>query len=147
MPAIEADYHQSGSLDIVGETVYRVPSLSLPNQVQVTREAVMGFESVQLFVERASAVNPKFSLTHESASDVAQICRRLDGIPLALELAAARSSVFSPKEIASRLEDRFKLLTGGSRTALERQQTLRASIDWSYDLLSGDEQRLFRVLC
>jgi predicted ATPase/class 3 adenylate cyclase/DNA-binding XRE family transcriptional regulator len=134
------------ALEIAGETVYRVPSLTLPGQAQVTSAAVMEFEAAQLFVERASAVNPKFNLTHENASDVAQICRRLDGIPLALELAAARSSVFSPKEIASRLEDRFKLLTVGSRTALERQQTLRASIDWSYDLLSGDEQRLFRQL-
>ncbi len=134
------------ALDIAGETVYRVPSLSLPNQVQVTREAVMGFESVQLFVERASAVNPKFSLTHENASDVAQICRRLDGIPLALELAAARSSVFSPKEIVARLDDRFRLLTGGSRTALERHQTLCALIDWSYDLLSSEEQTLLRQL-
>jgi tetratricopeptide (TPR) repeat protein len=107
---------------------------------------VIEFESVQLFVERASTVNPKFNLTEENAADVAQICRRLAGIPLALELAAARSSVFSPKEIASRLDDRFKLLTGGNRTALERHQTLRASIDWSYDLLSGEEQRLLRQL-
>jgi predicted ATPase/class 3 adenylate cyclase len=134
------------SLDIAGETAYRVPSLSLPDPAQVTREAVMEFESIQLFVERASAANPKFDMTDENASDVAQICRRLDGIPLALELAAARSSVFSPGEIASRLDDRFRLLTGGSRTALERHQTLRALIDWSYDLLSDGEQTLLRQL-
>lgn len=134
------------ALDIAGETAFQVPSLSMPDQTSITRAVAMGFESVQLFVERASAVNPKFSLTEENASDVAQICRRLDGIPLALELAAARSSIFSPKELVSRLDDRFKLLTGGSRTALERHQTLRALIDWSYDLLSGEEQTLLRQL-
>src|SRR6266498_2824347 len=134
------------ALGIAGETAYRVPSLSLPDQAQVTREAVLGFESVQLFVERASAANPKFHLTDQNASDVAQICRRLDGIPLALELAAARIRVFSTEEIAARLDDRFRLLTGGSRTALERHQTLRALIDWSYELLSNDERRLFRHL-
>lgn len=134
------------ALGITGETTYRVPSLSLPDPAQVTREAIMGFESVQLFVERASAVNPRFNLSDENASAIAQICRRLDGIPLALELAATRSSVFSPREIASRLDDRFKLLTGGNRTALERHQTLRALIDWSYDLLSGEEQTLLRQL-
>jgi predicted ATPase/class 3 adenylate cyclase/DNA-binding XRE family transcriptional regulator len=133
------------ALGIAGETAYRVPSLSLPDQAQVTREAVLGFESVQLFVERASAANPKFHLT-ENASDVAQICRRLDGIPLALELAAARIRIFSTEEIADRLDDRFSLLTGGSRTAMERHQTLRALIDWSYELLSHDERRLFRHL-
>lgn len=134
------------SLGIAGETAYRVPSLSLPNQAQVRREALMESESVRLFVDRAAAVNPKFHLTEENASFVAQISRRLDGIPLALELAAARSSVFSPEQISSRLDDRFKLLTGGSRTALERHQTLRALIDWSYDLLSNEEQRLLRYL-
>jgi predicted ATPase len=133
-------------LGIAGETAYRVPSLSLPDQAQVTREAVLGFESVQLFVERASVANPKFHLIDENASDVAQICRRLDGIPLALELAAARIRVFSTEEIAARLDDRFSLLTGGSRTAIERHQTLRALIDWSYELLSNDERRLFRHL-
>jgi predicted ATPase/class 3 adenylate cyclase len=134
------------TLDIAGETVYQVPSLSMPYQGPVLREAALAFESVQLFVERASAASRIFRLTEENASDVAQICRRLDGIPLALELAAARSSVFSLKEIASRLDDRFRLLSGGSRTALERQQTLRASIDWSYDLLSEAEQTLLHHL-
>ena len=134
------------ALGITGETAYRVPSLSLPDHVQVTREALMESESVRLFVERASAANPKFHLTEENASDVAQICNRLDGIPLALELAAARSPVFSPGQIAARLNDRFRLLTGGSRSALERHQTLRALIDWSYDLLSDEEQTLLRYL-
>jgi tetratricopeptide (TPR) repeat protein len=97
-------------------------------------------------VERARAANPKFDLTEKNASSIAQICRRLDGIPLALELAAARVTVFSAEQIASRLDDRFKLLTGGSRTALPRQQTLRALIDWSYDMLSEDERALLRRL-
>ena len=134
------------ALGIAGETAYRVPSLSLPDHDQATREAVLGFESVRLFVERASAANPKFHLTDENASDVAQICRRLDGIPLALELAAARIRVFSTEEIATRLDDCFTLLVGGSRTALERHRTLRALIDWSYELLSIDERQLFRHL-
>jgi predicted ATPase/class 3 adenylate cyclase len=132
------------ALGIAGETVYRVPSLSLPDSSSATRSALAQSESAQLFVERASAANPKFSLTDENATAVAQICRRLDGIPLALELAAARLTVFSPEQVASRLDDRFRLLTGGSRTALPRQQTLRALIDWSYDLLSEPERSLFR---
>jgi predicted ATPase/class 3 adenylate cyclase len=134
------------SLGIAGETIYRVPSLSLPDLAQVTREALMESESARLFVERATTAQSKFSLTDQNASSVAQICHRLDGIPLALELAAARVGIFSPEEIAARLGDRFKLLTGGSRTALPRQQTLRALIDWSYDLLSDEEQRLLRQL-
>jgi len=134
------------ALGISGETVYRVPSLSLPNQAYVTYEALMGFESVQLFAERASAANPKFQITDENASAIAQICSRLDGIPLAIELAASRVSAFTPEKIAKRLDDRFKLLTGGSRTALPRQQTLRALIDWSYDILSQPECTLLRRL-
>jgi predicted ATPase len=134
------------ALGIAGEIAYRVPSLSLPGQAQVAHEAVLGFESVQLFVDRASAANPKFHLTDENASDIAQICRRLDGIPLALELAAARSRAFSTEEIAAHLDNRFSLLTGGSRSVLERHQTLRALIDWSYELLSNEERRLFRHL-
>jgi len=134
------------AIGMSGETVYRVPSLSLPDPAQVTREAIVNTESIQLFVERAVAVQSHFALTDSNASAATQICYRLDGIPLALELAAARIAVFSPEEIASRLDDRFRLLTGGSRTALERHQTLRALIDWSYDLLSDDERRLFRQL-
>ena len=134
------------ALGINGETVYRVPSLSLPGQAEVTKDAAMGFESVQLFVDRASASKRNFQLSDENAASVAQICSRLDGIPLAIELAASRITVFSPEQIARRLNDRFKLLTGGSRTALPRQQTLRALIDWSYDLLSEDERALLRRL-
>ena len=134
------------ALGIQGETVYRVPSLSLPDPVHLTREALMESESVRLFVERASAVQSRFSLTDQNAPSVAQICHRLDGIPLALELAAARVAVFAPEQISARLDNRFKLLTGGNRTALERHQTLRALIDWSYDLLSVEEQTLLRRL-
>jgi len=134
------------ALGINGEAVYRVPSLSLPEQAEVTKDAVAECEAVQLFIERAAAANPRFQLTDENASSVAQVCLRLDGIPLALELAAARARVLSVEQIAERLDDRFRLLTGGSRTALPRQQTLRALIDWSYDLLTASEKALFRRL-
>ncbi len=134
------------ALGINGETIYRVPSLSLPDIAQVTMDTLVQYEAVQLFVERAITANPRFALTDKNAVSVAQICRRLDGIPLALELAAARITVFSADQIASRLDDRFKLLTGGSRTALPRQQTLRALIDWSYEILSEPERALLRGL-
>jgi tetratricopeptide (TPR) repeat protein len=104
------------------------------------------FEAVRLFVERAVAVQPGFLLAPRNAAAVAAICRHLDGIPLALELAAARVRVLAVTEIAARLSDRFRLLTGGARTALPRQQTLRACIDWSYDLLSVPERTLLRRL-
>ena len=97
-------------------------------------------------MERARASNPKLFLTESSASAIAKICARLDGIPLAIELAAARTKLLTPEQIAARLDDRFRLLVGGSRTALPRQQTLRALIDWSYDLLSQEEQRLLRTV-
>ena len=141
-PKVKIIVSSREALGINGETVYRVPSLSLPNQHQVTKEAALGFEFVMLFVERGSAANPNFHLTDENASFVAQICSRLDGIPLAIELAASRITVFSPEQIAKRLDDRFKLLTGGSRTALPRQQTLLRLIDWSYELLSDGETSL-----
>jgi predicted ATPase/DNA-binding XRE family transcriptional regulator len=134
------------ALGISGETVYRVPSLSLPDPAQVTSAALMESEAVQLFLERALAVQSHFALQESNVSSVAQICQRLDGIPLALELAAACIAVFSTEEIAARLDDRFRLLTGGSRTALGRHQTLRALIDWSYALLSDEERRLFLQL-
>jgi len=114
---------------IAGEVVYHIPSLK-------------DSECVCLFVERARAVNPQFSLTDANTASVNQICRRLDGIPLAIELAAARSKLLSVDQIAARLDDLFRLLVGGSRTALPRQQTLRALIDWSYDLLSDNEKQL-----
>ena len=135
------------ALGIAGETAYRVPSLQLPNEEQVHDiETLFQNDCVHLFVDRALAVAPSFRLKEKSASAVAEICRRLDGIPLAIELAAARMKVFPPEEIASRLDDRFRLLTGGSRTALERHQTLFALIDWSHNLLSEAERILLRRL-
>jgi non-specific serine/threonine protein kinase len=132
------------ALGIAGETSYRVPSLALPDARARSVEDVASRESVQLFLSRASAVQPNFQLSGQNAPAVAQIVRRLDGIPLAIELAAARSKLFSAEQIAARLDDHFRLLTGGSRTALPRQQTLRALIDWSYDLLSPEECALLR---
>jgi predicted ATPase/class 3 adenylate cyclase len=135
------------ALGIEGEVTFRVPPLSLPEaQTLPGLDELRGYEAVQLFQERGQAVNARFSLTAHNAEAVARICRRLDGIPLALELAAARLKLFSPEQIASRLDDRFRLLTGGSRTALPRQQTLQAMIDWSYDQLSEAEQTFFRRL-
>lgn len=129
------------ALGVAGETAYRVPSLSLPDPHQpLSVESLSRYEAAQLFVDRARAVQPHFSLTAHNLSAVAQICQRLDGIPLALELAAARVKLFAVEQIALRLDDRFRLLTGGSRTALPRQQTLRALIDWSYDLLPVAER-------
>lgn len=121
------------ALGVDGETVYRVPSLK-------------DDEATRLFVERATKAEPRFRLTDENAPSIAQICSRLDGIPLAIELAAARVKLLTPEQIAARLDDRFKLLTGGVRTALPRQQTLRALIDWSYQLLNETEQRALRGL-
>ena len=133
-------------LGLAGETTYRVPSLVLPDAGPATPASLATSEAVRLFVERAQAAQPYFALTAGNAAAVAAICRRLDGIPLALELAAARVKLLSADQIASRLDDRFRLLVGGSRTALPRQQTLRALIDWSYDLLPPDECRLLRQL-
>src|SRR5262249_53703530 len=103
-------------------------------------------EAVRLFLDRAGTANPRFRLTHQNAPAVASLCLRLDGIPLALELAAARLRALPVDTLAARLDDRFRLLTGGSRTALPREQTLRAAIDWSYDLLSEPERTLLRRL-
>jgi non-specific serine/threonine protein kinase len=130
-----------------GEAIWRVPSLAFPEfEVSPSPEEVRQNEAVRLFVDRARAVAPDFAVTRANAPALAQVCRRLDGIPLALELAAARARVLSVEQIAARLDDRFRLLTGGSRTALRRQQTLRALIDWSHDLLSAAERVLFRRL-
>ena len=135
------------ALGIAGEATYHVPSLTTPDPADLPSvEELEQVESVRLFVERAAAAKPGFALTGDNASFLAQICQRLDGIPLALELAAARVKVLSPEQISSRLDDRFRLLTGGSRTALPRQQTLRAMMDWSYSLLSEEEKTLFRRL-
>jgi len=135
------------ALGIPGESTYRVPSLRTPNPEDLpSLDELEKVDSIRLFIERAATAKPSFQLTQDNASFVAQICSRLDGIPLALELAASRVKVLTPEQIAARLDDRFRLLTGGSRTALPRQQTLRAMIDWSYSLLTEQEKTLFRRL-
>lgn len=134
------------ALGVPGEMILRLPSLSLPQTGDVAPESLGRSEAVRLLIERGQAVRHDFQLTNENATAVVEICRRLDGIPLAIELAASRLRLFSPEQLAARLNDRFRLLTGGSRTALPRQQTLQALIDWSYDLLSEDEQALLRRL-
>ncbi len=119
------------------------PRLSLPEALaSVPADALVDAEATQLFIERASAVDPAFAPTPDNADSIARICRRLDGIPLAIELAAARVVVLSPEQIEARLQDRFRLLTGGARTAVARQRTLEATVDWSYQLLSDVEQQL-----
>ena len=134
-------------LNVAGEQTYRVPSLSLPDPKQAqTVEGLSQYEAARLFIERAQAVQPSFSVTDANAPAVAQVCFRLDGIPLAIELAAARVRSLSAEEINRRLDQRFRLLTSGSRDTLPRQQTLRALIDWSYDLLTEPEKSLLSRL-
>ena len=133
-------------LRVAGETTYTVPPLSMPGRSQVTVAALGQYEAARLFIERVLAVQPDFQLDPQRASAVADVCDRLDGIPLAIELAAVHARVLSVESIAQRLIDRLRLLTRGSRTALPRQQTLRASIDWSYELLlPGERQLLCRL--
>jgi predicted ATPase/class 3 adenylate cyclase len=127
-------------LGIDGERVYRVPSLTLPGSDAESAEDLAGSDAVQLFAERARVHQPDFAIDELSASDAVTICRRLDGIPLALELAAARLSSMSLTQVAARLDQRFRLLTGGSRNAMPRQQTLQATVDWSFGLLTGQER-------
>ena len=139
------------ALAVSGEIAYQVPPLSIPPPLRVQTpgnnlQPLLQYESVRLFVERAASVLPGFTLTQANAAAVVQICCRLDGIPLAIELAVARMSLLQEEQIAARLEDRFRLLTSGSRTALPRHQTLRALVDWSYDLLTEPEQTLLRRL-
>ena len=131
-------------LRIAAEHIYRLPSLAVPPESSLTAEDALRYGAVALFAERAAASDAKLKLTDESASIVSEICRRLDGIALAIELAAARVKIFAPRELAQKLDERFRVLTGGSRTALARQQTMHAVIDWSYNLLSEQEQQLFR---
>jgi len=134
-------------LGVAGETTYHVLSLSVPESVRkATPDSIAPFEAVRLFLERAQSHHPSFRITDANAPAVAQICRRLDGIPLAIELASARVRALPVEQLAGRLDDRFRLLTGGSRTALPRQQTLQATINWSYDLLAEQERVLFARL-
>lgn len=134
-------------LAVAGEQVWQVPGLSVPDAAEPGRspvEPAIAAHAVRLFRDRARALSPGFEVTIENAPAVVEICRRLDGIPLAIELAAARVAMFSPAEIAGRLDDRFGFLTQGSRTSMPRHQTLKAAVDWSYDLLSETEQALLR---
>lgn len=144
------------ALAVPGEAVLQLQSLSCPAvgigrsggiaDAPVDVEGAASTEAVRLFTERAAAVDPAFTLRESNVASVVQICQRLDGIPLAIELAAARVSAMSPDDIALRLGDRFRLLAGGRRTAVPRQQTLHALIDWSWDLLTDDDRRLLRRL-
>ncbi len=135
-------------LDLEGEAVYAVPPLSLPAEggVKESLSVVEAADAVILFCDRARLVEPGFRLTEEDAPVVAEICRRLDGIPLALELAAALAKVLAPEQIRSKLRERFRLLTGGSKTAPSRHQTLRAALQWSYEQLEEEEGRLLRIV-
>ena len=135
-------------LGVPGETLWRVPSLSVPEDLRHLPgpKELVRYDAVRLFVDRAVTTTPGFTVTSDNAPAVAQVCRRLDGIPLAIELAAARVKVLAVEQIAGRLDDRFRLLTGGSRIVLPRQQTLRAAIDWSYGLLSDHERAMLRRL-
>jgi len=134
-------------LGIAGERIYQVPSLSIPfTDTLPATEDLLEYEAVRLFVTRAQETSPGFQLSSSNSAAITQICQRLDGIPLAIELAAARIRLLSPEQIAIRLKDHFRLLAGGSRTALPRQQTLQALIDWSWELLSEPERRLLRRL-
>jgi predicted ATPase len=137
------------ALGIGGEYVYRIPSLSLPDSKMsktATVASLSQFEAVRLFIDRAQAVRSDFAVTNQNAPALAQLCYRLDGIPLAIELAAARVRSLTVEQINDKLDSRFRLLTGGDRSALPRQQTLRALIDWSYDLLNETEKTLLTRL-
>jgi predicted ATPase len=134
-------------LHVGGERQFPVPPLPLPDAaLQSPADGLQHSPAVELFRQRAQAVMPTFELTDTNAATVAQICRRLDGLPLAIELAAARVKLFSPQALIARLDGGLQLLAGGARALPERQQTLRDTIAWSYDLLDADEQALFRRL-
>ncbi len=134
-------------LHVYGEYAFPVPPLALPNAERLPSLAALSqYEAVRLFIERAQAVQPSFHVTNENAPAVAEICHRLDGLPLAIELAAARIRVLPPQALLARLEKRLPLLVGGARDLPHRQQTLRSTIDWSYNLLPEGEQLLFRRL-
>ncbi len=134
-------------LNIAGENIYPVPSLGMPESNHpISLDALREYEAVRLFIERAVASQPGFEATRQNAATLIDICHRVDGIPLAIELAAARVRALSVEKIAERLSDRLRLLTHGDRTAEPRQQTLRALIDWSYDTLTEGERVLFRRL-
>ncbi len=133
------------ALGVPGEAIMPIASLATPEAAATVRPAELdAIDACRLFVDRAQALQPQFAVTDQNARSVAQLCRRLDGIPLAIELAAARVRTLPVEQIADRLDDRFRLLTGGSRAAVARHQTLRATIDWSYDLLTDPERAVLR---
>ena len=133
-------------LRVEGERVYPVPPLAVPAQGRLNGEDLLSYGAVRLFVERARAAAPRFSPDARVAAAIGGICYRLDGIPFAIELAASRAATLGIEELAARLDDRFDLLTGGRRTALPRQRTLRATLDWSYELLTETERAVLRRL-
>jgi predicted ATPase/DNA-binding NarL/FixJ family response regulator len=133
-------------LGIAGEVTVAVPALTLPLEDATPTVALASFEAVRLFEDRATATRPEFELTRANVAAVVRVCRRIDGLPLAIELAAARLRTLTPEQIADRLDDRFTLLSRGNRAAVPRHQTLAATIDWSYDLLTEPERALFRRL-
>ena len=131
----------------MASTTSPIPPLALPPRTILRSVAeIARYPSVALFLQRATAVKPEFTLTAETARDVVEICGKLDGLPLAIELAAARVRTLTPAAILQRLQSRFDLLTGGARDVPARQQTLRATVDWSFGLLTEDEQKLSRRL-
>jgi predicted ATPase len=131
-------------LGVPGEVTYPVPTLHVPTpHASTDADSVGNYDAVRLFVDRARTASPGFTLTDAIAPAVAALCQRLDGLPLAIELAASRSRTFGPVELVEHLDQRFELLSAGARTALPRHRTLRSAIDWSYDLLDGDERALF----
>ena len=147
-PHLVALVTSRAALHVRAEHIFHVPPLGVPpaGLVQLTAADLERYDAVQLLVDRARAVRPGFRLTDENAAAIAEICRRLDGLPLALELVAARLGIFSPEILRDRISDRLGLLRSGPRDLPERQQTLRATMDWSYELLDVGEQRLFEFL-
>ncbi len=146
-PSVKMLATSQEALGAPGEIVWAVPPLSLPDPAQaLTADDIAQSEAARLFVERAKLSSPRFDLTEQNAGAVARICRSLDGIPLAIELAAARVKMLSVEQIAERLDDRFKLLTGGARTTEARQRTLRGAMEWSYELLGEPERVMFNRL-
>jgi predicted ATPase/class 3 adenylate cyclase len=146
-PGVKVLASSRDPLQIAGEMAYHVPTLSAPDpNKKITLAELARHEAVRLFIDRATASQPAFRVTEKNAAAVADICHRLDGIPLAIELAAARTRALSVEAIAARLNDRFRLLVTGDKTVLPRQRTLRALIDWSYDLLPPPERLLFQRL-
>ncbi|HEY6608124.1 MAG TPA: adenylate/guanylate cyclase domain-containing protein [Candidatus Limnocylindria bacterium] len=147
-PMLKALVTSREALRVRGEQLYPVASLSVPTngQTRATADELSRYEAIRLFVERAQEARPSFELTDDNASAIVEICARLDGLPLAIELAAAHLNLFSPRDLRDRLQGRLELLRGGARDLPARQRTLRSTIEWSYELLDDDERRVFQLL-